>query len=146
MTTSETVIIKKADAWSIQLLRVDGGVEVTVKTEPLLVTSFKLAMQNGAGGASRRRSMEVNRVTTDGSDYVVIPRQAEELVGEDSDLTPFVFTQNPIGVVVPVMRTNEQLASFALKAKSFISRWYESRLKPVSVVATVTITTAERIE
>ncbi len=139
-------IIKKADAWRIELLRVDGGVSVNVRTEPALVASFKKACDNGTGGASRRRAMEVNRVTTEGQSYVIIPRQAEELTNEDGDLAPFVFAENPIGVVCPVMRTNEQLASFALKAKSFVSRWYESRLKPVSVVATVTITTAETVE
>lgn len=147
-TTEETrAIIKKAEAWRIQLVRVDGGIAVTVKTEPSLVASFKAAMKNRTGtGNHPRRSIEVNRLTMEGGEYVFLPKAAQELIEEDSDLAPFVFSANPIGVVCPVMRTNGQLASFALKAKSFIARWYESRLKPVSVTATVTITTAESIE
>lgn len=135
------VTAKKANLFRLRLKRVPEGIEVSVLTEPELYKSFTAAI-NGR----RSRGHEVTLQTVDGSSTIIIPRDAAELIERDRSLVAFLFQENPTTLVCPISRTKDQLIQFAQSARDFVSRWYESRLQPISVETTIAVRLAESID
>lgn len=127
-----------------RLLRTPEGIEVQIKTSPQMEASFKAAAQGRSEGY---QTIKVNgqAVSTHPWWYVNTVCGGAQL--KDLDILWTLMakgssTGDGLKLVIPGVRTKQQLQDCARQAEAFLSAWYEQRMRPVDITVSVYATMA----